>query len=88
LDGKLDRWFWLAEAIESIERPGVLQRSIVVSSRYFSSEWWFGGSSVWMSTRQSECVGAGSLVPPSEGRPAEGSMFGVRYVWIVYGIFP
>jgi hypothetical protein len=43
---------------------------------------------LWMSTRQSECVGAGSLVPPIEECQTDGSTSDAHKVWIDFGIFP
>lgn len=36
------RWFWLAEAIKSVDHLEVLQRLVAVSSSHLSSEGWFG----------------------------------------------
>lgn len=42
-------------------------------------------SRVRMFTRQTECVGAGSLVSTIPGRQVDGSFSGVHYAWMVFG---
>jgi len=79
------RWFWLAEAIKSVDHPEVLQGRLRCGRAVSLRRAGLTNPCVWRSPRQAESVGIGSLVSAIPECQEDGSTFGVHQARTVFG---